>query len=175
MKTLYLLRHAHAESRPTAYADFDRPLNEKGQEEAETVAAYCQTKGLTFDFIMCSAALRAQETAEPLRATASAGGIEISEKFYNIPEDHILNHLKRLPHKAETVLYVGHNPGIAFTILRLSNALPDFLKDGVEPATLVGFQLSIDKWEELNWGVGEIIDVFHPKLALTESLVPEGS
>jgi len=175
MKTLYLLRHAHAEPRPTAYADFDRPLNERGREEAEAVAEYCQTKELTFDFIMCSAALRAQETAEPLRPIASVGGIEISEKFYNIPEDHILNHLKRIPHKAETVLYVGHNPGLAFTILRLAQSLPDFLKDGVEPATLVGFQLSIDKWEELNWGVGEIIDVFHPTLVPTGAPAPEGS
>jgi len=175
MKTLYLLRHAHAEARPTAYADFDRPLNDRGREEAEAVAAYCQTKGLTFDFVMCSAALRAQETVESLRSIVSTGDIEISEKFYNISEDLILNHLKHLPHTRENVLYIGHNPGLAFAILRLAQSFPNFLREGIAPATLVGFQVSIDNWKDLEWGGGELIDVFHPALVPTESPAPEGS
>lgn len=175
MKTLYLLRHAHAEPRPTAYADFDRPLNERGREEAEAVAAYCQTKGLTFDFVMCSAALRAQETVEALRPMLATGAIEISEKFYNIPEDQILSHLKHLPHNTEKVLYVGHNPGVAFAILRLAQSFPAFLNEGVHPATLVGFQLPVDNWKDLEWGLGELIDVFQPSLVPTGSPAPEGS
>lgn len=175
MKTLYLLRHAHAEARPTAYSDFDRPLNDRGREEAEAVAAYLQTKGLTFDFVMCSAALRTQETVEPLRSVLGTERIEISERFYNISEDQILSHLKHLPNKTDTVLYIGHNPGVAFAILRLAQSFPDFLREGIAPATLVGFQLSVDNWKDLEWGVGEIIDVFHPTLVPAESPSREGS
>lgn len=175
MKTLYLLRHAHAESRHTAYADFDRPLDDRGQAEAEALASYLQTKGLAFDFVMCSASLRTQETVEALRPMLGTEEIEISEKFYNISEDQILSHLKHLPHNKEKVLYVGHNPGIAFAILRLAQSFPAFLNEGVDPATLVGFQLSVDTWKDLEWGLGEIIDVFHPTLAPAGSPAPEES
>ncbi len=175
MKTLYLLRHAHAGSRQTAYADFDRPLDDRGREEAEAVAAYLQEKGISFDFVMCSAALRTQETLEALRPAVGTKDIEISEKFYNIPEDEIRHHISQLPDTIEKALYIGHNPGIAFAILRLAKAFPDFLNQGVDPATLVGFQVSIDKWEELAWGLGTITDLFQPTLAPAKSVAPEGS
>jgi len=39
MKILYLLRLAHPESWGSSLSDFDRPLDERGREEAEAVAA----------------------------------------------------------------------------------------------------------------------------------------
>jgi phosphohistidine phosphatase len=173
MKLLYLLRHAHAGSHNSGLADFDRPLDERGWQEAEAVAAYIQTKGLHLDRVMCSAALRTQETLEPLRSIVDTQQIEISESFYNIPEDQILDHLKQLPDEVGSVLYIGHNPGIAFAMLRLAQSVPDLLKDGVEPATLIGFRVPLDQWGELSWKMGEIIDFFHPNLGQIESLSPE--
>lgn len=164
MKTIYLLRHAHAAPRELSLSDFDRPLDERGREEAEAVANYLREKSIIFDFVMCSAALRTQETFEPLRTFVESDAIEISIDFYNIPEDHILNHLKHISNDKNTVLYIGHNPGIAFTALKLAKVLPEVLMEGITPATLIGFQCHIDKWENLEWGGGEAIDVFQPSL-----------
>jgi len=172
MKTLYFLRHANAEPRPTNFADYDRPLVEKGWEEANAVAEYIQSKGLSFDFVMCSSALRARETLEPLRSVINTQDIEVSEKYYNIPEDSILKHLKHLSSHLGSVLYIGHNPGIAFAIFKLASAFPEFLKEGVFPATLVGFHLAIDKWGDLEWGMGELIDLFQPPHGPEESPSP---
>jgi phosphohistidine phosphatase len=173
MKTLYILRHAHSESQDTVLSDFDRPLDEQGREEAEAVAHYLQRTGLQFDFVMCSAALRTQETLELLRPAIGTKSIELSESFYNISEDKILANLKRISDEMNKVLYIGHNPGVAFAILKFATSFPDFLLEGVKPATLVGLQFPIDSWENLDWREGQIWDVFQPSLATTEDLSPE--
>lgn len=175
MKQLYLLRHAHAVSTGLSLSDFDRPLDERGQEEGVAIADYLHRKGITFDFVMCSAALRAQETLEPLRPIIGTNAIEISENFYNISEDKILDHLKQLSDEVGNVLYIGHNPGIAFSVLKFAKVIPSFLLEGVSPGTLVGLQFSFDKWMDLEWGSAELIEVFQPGLIETESLAPPES
>lgn len=173
MKQLYFLRHAHAEPHGLGFSDFDRPLNERGQEEGKAVANYLHRKEVTFDYVMCSAALRAQETLEPLRPILGTNTIEISENFYNIAEDKIIDHLKHISNNWQKVLYIGHNPGIAFSILKFSKTIPSFLMEGITPATLTGFQFSLDNWIDLGWGEGEIIDVFQPSLVGIEAPVQQ--
>ena len=172
MKTLYLLRHAHAEPRGPGLSDFDRPLNEQGRAEADAIGQYVQEKGLSFDFVMCSAALRCQETFEPLRRLIKTGDVEISVSFYNIPEDDILDHIRRVSYESDRVLYIGHNPGLAFAILKFANKIPDFLNEGIHPATLVGFRFDSDRWADLNWREGDIIDMYHPQVGSAEPPEP---
>lgn len=99
--------------------------------------------------------------------------IEISENFYNIPEDKILDSLRQLDDEKHKVLYIGHNPGIAFSILKFAKVIPPFLMEGVTPGTLTGLQFSLNNWMELDWENGEIIDVFQPSLDLTEVPAPQ--
>jgi phosphohistidine phosphatase len=164
MKTLYLLRHAHAESSGLGFSDFDRPLDERGQEEAKSLAEYLRRKKITFDFVMCSAALRAQETLEPLRSVVGTKAIEISESFYNISEDKIRDHLRQVSDDRAKILYIGHNPGLAFTILKFASVTPPFLMEGVSPGTLTGLKFSLNTWMDLDWGTAEVIDLFQPDL-----------
>jgi len=175
MKTLYLLRHAHAASKELSLSDFDRPLDERGQEEAEAVADYLKKKKITFDYVMCSAALRTQETLEPLRAVVGTEAIEVSESFYNSPEDQILKHLRSVSNDKSKVLYIGHNPGIAFAAIKFSKVFPDVLMEGITPATLIGFHFPFNTWEELDWREGEIMDVYQPSPSPEESPSQEGS
>ena len=168
MKTLYLLRHATAVSQILSFADFDRPLNDPGRVQAETVAQYIKDKNINFDYVMCSAALRAQETLEPIRKVIETEDIEISPSFYNISDDQILEALRKVSDVKEKLLYIGHNPGIAFSILKLAKLFPEIVKEGITPATLIGFQLPIDGWSDLAWWEGKVIDVFQPPLPSTE-------
>ena len=162
MKTLYLLCHAHTTPSGLGLADFDRPLDKRGQQESQALAQYLTKQKITFDFVMCSAALRAQETLEPLRPVIGTTAIEISESYYNISEDVILSHLQELPDTINKVLYIGHNPGIAFSILRFSTKIPQLVMEGITPGTLTGFTFDLQQWEDLNWGQGDIIDIFQP-------------
>jgi phosphohistidine phosphatase len=175
MKRLYLLRHAHSEPRGPGLTDFDRPLDQQGKVEAEAIGFYLNETGFDFDYIMCSAALRCQETYEPLRRLIKTGETSVSSAYYNIPEEEVLEYIKDAPDNATSVLYIGHNPGVAFAILRLARIVPDFLSDGIKPATLVGFQLPIDKWADLSWKQGDVIDVYHPNVDSEVSPAPTKS
>ena len=159
MKHLYLLRHAHAEPHGLGFSDFDRPLDERGHVEAKEVAHYLHQHKITFDYVMCSAALRAQETLEPLRPYLGTQDIEISDSFYNISEDKILEYLRLVNDEKEKVLYIGHNPGIAFASLKLAKVAPPLLMEGIKPATLIGFEFPYTHWITLDWGQGEVRDV----------------
>ncbi len=175
MKMLFLMRHAHAESREQSLSDFDRPLDERGREEAEMVAKYLQEKKINFDFVMCSAALRTQETLEPLRSVVGTEVIEISEDFYNSPEDLILYHLRHVSDERKKILYIGHNPGIAFAALKFTKVFPEILREGLKPATLIGFRFPLNTWADLEWWKGEVTDVFQPPLSLLELPSPSES
>ncbi|HUX79918.1 MAG TPA: histidine phosphatase family protein [Alphaproteobacteria bacterium] len=173
MKTLYLLRHAFAAPRELSLSDFDRPLDEKGRRQAEEVASYLQNEKITFDFVMCSAALRARETLEPLRPVIGTDAIDVSKSYYNSPEDQILSYLKQVSDQKDKVLYIGHNPGIAFTALKFTKVFPEILIEGVTPATLIGFQFPISHWKDLNWWGGEVTDLFQPAPQPIEPLAPK--
>ncbi|MBY0292744.1 MAG: hypothetical protein K2W92_05610, partial [Alphaproteobacteria bacterium] len=101
--------------------------------------------------------------------------IEISENFYNNTDDQILKYLKKIPDEKQKVLYIGHNPGITFAALKLTNVFPEVLKEGVTPATLIGFDLSLDKWADAEWWKGKIIEIFQPPLPVLKSRAPEES
>ena len=168
MKTVFFLRHATSPQH-IPLSDVDRPLDEQGREEAKEVATYFQTNALTVDLVLCSIALRAQETLEPLRSVLSTSSIEIAEEFYNISEEKILEILLSIPEDNSSILYIGHNPGIAFSILKFSDFFPEFLQRSIVPATLVELQFTSETWQDIGWKRGKVIRVFHP------DFVPPGS
>jgi phosphohistidine phosphatase len=172
MKTVFFLRHATSPHH-TPLSDVDRPLDAQGRGEAKEVAAYFQTNKLTVDLVLCSVALRAQETLEPLRSVLGTHNIEVSEGFYNISDNEILEVLQSIPNGISRILYIGHNPGIAFAILKLSDSFPEFLTQGIEPATLVEFQFNIETWKNVGWKKGKVMRVFHPDFVLPGSPAQE--
>lgn len=161
MKTLYLLRHAYAET-ACGLADMDRPLGKRGHKEAKGLAGYVCHTGLQVDYVMCSAAVRTQQTFEPLRPWLGTDDIEISDQFYNISEQDICDYLHLLPDHIVRVLYIGHNPGIGFAMRELARDCPLSLQDEVLPATLIGLQFPCEKWEQVR-GEGEVIALFLPR------------
>ncbi len=72
---LYLIRHAHAGSRSASQRDIYRPLSDKGQERATTLAQLFSS--VKIKKILSSPATRCVQTVEPL---AESRGLEIVEK-----------------------------------------------------------------------------------------------
>ena len=73
MKTLTLVRHAKSSWDDTELADFDRPLNRRGERDAPEMARRLAATGDPPDRIVSSPALRALQTA---RVLAPALGID---------------------------------------------------------------------------------------------------
>ena len=163
-KTLYLLRHAEASQAESGISDYDRSLTPHGEDQAIEVANYIRNKIINFDFVMCSSALRTQQTLEPIRDYLTTAELDINPQYYNINEEQILEYIQMTPDSVQTLLYIGHNPGIAFSALRIipQDGSHGFIEKGYPPAGLAGFTLGINSWKDANWGCGQLLEFYNP-------------
>jgi len=113
MKSLYLLRHAKSSWDDLALKDFDRPLNARGRTAAPLMAAHMRKAGYRPHLVLCSTARRAQETWD-LAAPTLGGEPEVKhlKSLYLAPPSLLLASLRRLHDDYDSVLLIGHNPGM---------------------------------------------------------------
>ncbi len=108
---LILLRHAKSGWDDPELDDHDRPLSPRGRRAAPLVGAWLRARGHRPDWVLCSSALRTRETVDLLGL--DGGEMRILRDLYLATAGTILRAAEREGAGAETVLIVGHNPGIA--------------------------------------------------------------
>jgi len=142
-----LLRHAQALLYSSNNSDINRSINDDGKREAEFVGELLLKKNEFPQLIISSPALRAFTTA-----------IIVAQKI-NYPEKEILinkniyeassKKLKVIIHKTdpkiESLMLVGHNPGISDFIYEISEIDFDFLPT----AGLVCLKNDIQSWDDI--------------------------
>jgi phosphohistidine phosphatase len=126
-KTLILLRHGKAENGTPTSDDHARRLTVRGTQAAELMGKYLAEQGLSPDKVLCSTAARTSETFTHVQTGFSAPlNVEFSQKLYHASGNEILSVLAASAGLANTVLVIGHNPGLHQLSLKLA-------KDGAEP------------------------------------------
>ena len=115
-----LLRHTKAEQAgPT---DFERPLAERGHQDAAAVGSWLASVGFEPDHALVSAALRTRETWD---GVAGAAGWdlepELDRGLYAADPDSALDVVRLVDDEVRRLLVVGHNPTVAV----LANLLDD--------------------------------------------------
>ncbi len=118
MPTLYIMRHGKAEN--TA-PDINRHLSRKGQEKVKSVARLLSDNNIKINQAIYSPAARAKETA-----LLMCQGLNITDKnqfedarIYNASVSELQSVLSEINKQLESVLLVGHNPGLADLVLNL--------------------------------------------------------
>jgi phosphohistidine phosphatase len=125
MKQLLLLRHAHAEEARPGLEDIDRPLSLRGRAEALDAAQCIAEAGLRCDAVLVSPAVRATETATIVGAELDlVAGLCFEPALYLGTAEALLAPLRRCPSGLETVLVVGHNPGLSAFAQRFNSVGP---------------------------------------------------
>lgn len=125
MKTLILLRHAKTEA--DAVDDWHRQLTDRGREQATSLGPKVAELGISRLVVYASTALRAAQTWEQI-APALGHDVIVRETpdMYAFEEDEILQVLRQVDEDEESVMLVGHNPGISYlTTLLTGEELPD--------------------------------------------------
>ncbi|PKA41379.1 histidine phosphatase family protein [Rhizobium sullae] len=106
---IYLLRHAEAAWAQPGERDFDRPLNDRGYDDAELVADRAADKGYRPDLLISSTARRCRETADAVhRAMGLSLDILYVDELYNATPDVYLEIINT--QNVGSVMLVGHNP-----------------------------------------------------------------
>lgn len=160
MKTLLILRHAKSSWKDSDASDHERPLNKRGRHTAPRVGELLQQEDLLPDRILCSTALRARDTARLVaESCAFEGPLEASEELYpGAPSDY-LDVLVRLEDDVESVMVVGHNPGLELLLGLLVGEVHT-----LPTAALARVELPIGKWRELTPATrGRLVSLWRPK------------
>lgn len=151
MKTLYLLRHAHATAEaPPLMGDHERILSEQGAMEAEKVAAFMKDSGILPDFVLSSSSVRTIQTARIIMGVIlDTEGRRIDTRFdrglYLAEPAVIAEDIAATDNRYGHLLVVGHNPGMGDLAMRLSDgAITSF-----PTASLAAFTADIDDWQAL--------------------------
>ena len=160
MKTLMFLRHAKSSWAEPGISDHDRPLTERGKQDAPRVGQWLKEQGLTPDLIVCSTAKRAVKTANKVARTCGYQGvIEETDTLYLAPADQYLEYVRQLPDQHNLVLVVGHNPGLEDAVEALTGHC-----ERLATATLAQVSLEIACWRELpSSPTGRLVNLCHPK------------
>jgi phosphohistidine phosphatase len=165
MKKLYLVRHAKSSWDDLDLPDFDRPLNKRGKKDAPRMAKRLKEKRVTPDFMISSPAKRALDTCKEFAKILDFDKSKITEvrTLYHANEDQLLNvlrKLKDLPRDSEeVVLLFGHNPGLT----EFANALLNTYIDNIPTCGIVAAKLNITKWNETEFGCGQLEFFDFPK------------
>ena len=160
MKTLLVLRHAKSSWSDPALDDHERPLSTRGRRDGPRMGELLRECGLIPDVVISSDAVRARLTAEAVVAAARfAGAILLDHRLYMASPADILSLLRTVPEEAETVMIVGHNPGLEELVAQLTGERQD-----LPTAALAQIVLPIDRWRDLTRSTrGTLVGHWRPK------------
>ena len=172
MRKLVLLRHAKA-AREAGGGDKERPLTRRGREDAARAGHYIVEEKLLPNLAVVSDARRARETLDCLmHAAGKSFKVLIDPEIYLAEDFVLLAELHRAPDLAQTLLVVGHNPGLADFAWRVAGHGDLEARKRMEvkypTSGLSVVTFDVKSWADIKWGSGAL-DRF-----VTPSMLVEG-
>lgn len=169
MRELILLRHAKSSWDDPRLEDFDRPLAPRGRRAAPLMGREIARRGWLPEQVMVSAARRAWQTwrlvASELEREETAARPE--EALYMASPETLIEALRAKGGHAQSILLVGHNPGLEALAARLCGAGSDedakgALLDKFPTAAVARFEIAAG-WVALDFGGGRLTHFLRPK------------
>ncbi len=153
-RRLIVMRHAKSDWSQDGLRDFERPLNSRGHADAPAMGRCLHEAAYRFDYVLSSPAQRARETVLAVcRETGfSEAEIQWRSEIYLAGHTDLLRALGRVPPGAQTVLLVGHNPGLEDLVSHLAgrSQLRAFAHNGkLMPTAAVAVLTLPDDWTDL--------------------------
>ncbi|MFW2374536.1 MAG: SixA phosphatase family protein [Gammaproteobacteria bacterium] len=161
MKQLSLVRHAKSSWSNHHLKDFDRPLNDRGLRDAPAMANHLLERDLVPDFIISSAANRAQTTARIMAEIllGDAEQIVTETELYAASAEHLLSQIRMVGNQVEHLMLVAHNPSIT----ELLDILVDGAGQDMPTCSVAVIGLDISDWRQLLPGTGMLNHFMSPK------------
>lgn len=116
-KQIYIIRHAKAEEHSFAKPDYPRRLIAKGKNKAHRIANELAQDLYEMENtrMISSTADRAYETAEIFAEVLGIEkqNIQLEKSIYEASTDTLLKIVNKAPEKIDSLVLVGHNPGLS--------------------------------------------------------------
>ncbi|MEV1081402.1 histidine phosphatase family protein [Streptomyces sp. NPDC050211] len=129
LRRLVVLRHAKS-AWPDGVADHARPLAPRGRRDAPAAGIALAEADCLPDLALCSTAVRARQTWELASAQwGTPPPVRHDPRLYAADVPDLLSVVHDVSAEVETLLLIGHNPGLEELVLALAG---DSLDDAVE-------------------------------------------
>jgi phosphohistidine phosphatase len=159
LKRLYILRHAKSDWNDSSLSDFERPLNDRGRSTAPFMGELISKKGWMPDVIFSSPAERALRTAQLVKDSAgSSSPLILDDRIYEASPRTLKLIVSGLSNEFESVMIVGHNPGIE-GFIRLATGRDERMPT----ASLAVIDFEIADWNDAIDTVGILSKTVRPK------------
>jgi phosphohistidine phosphatase len=158
---LLLLRHAKSSWADPHIPDHDRPLNARGRDAAARVGRQLRRSLPAPELVLCSSAARARQTLQLLELPERLE-VLIEDSLYGAAAAELLRRVRRVPARPGTLLFIGHNPGIADLARLLDhNGLPRVAK--FPTAAVAVLRFAVAAWKDVDAGAGRLDTFFTPR------------
>lgn len=160
-KQLLIIRHAKSAWPEDVSSDFDRPLEKRGETEADNLGHFLKKENILPDFVVCSAAKRTRKTWKIINKVLCLpeDKISLTDQIYEASYKDIFKLTTELDNKHQLVAIVGHNPGV-------SDIINYFLGKpliSLPPAGTVLLEFPFNDWKMLSSGTAEVKTVYRPE------------
>lgn len=161
MKTLTILRHAKSSWDDSSLPDHDRPLNARGKRDAPIMAERLRHAGIRPSLILSSSAVRAWSTAKKVAQEISypAEFLQRDEALYHAGLSRLLQILNEQDEGFNSILLIGHNPGLT----DFANYLVPDLTDNLPTCGFVSVIVKNDTWDFHTVDDVELVAYDYPK------------
>jgi phosphohistidine phosphatase len=124
-RRLAVLRHAKS-AWPDDVADHERPLAARGRRDAPAAGRRLREMGCAPGLVVCSTARRTRQTWDLVAPELAASPPVVHDpRVYDATVPELLNVIREVPDRVETLLLIGHNPGAQELVLRLAGEAAD--------------------------------------------------
>lgn len=168
LRRLVVLRHAKS-ARPEGVTDHERPLAARGEGDAPAAGRALADADCLPGLALCSTAVRARRTWELAAAQwGTPPPVRHDPRLYHGEATDLLAVIHEVPAEVETLLLVGHNPGLEELVLTLAGDGLDDTLDRVA-AKFPTSAIAVLSWRGAAWR-----DLAPGAALLTSLTVPRG-
>lgn len=165
-KTLILFRHAKS-SWTDNVEDHDRPLADRGRKAAPIMAKWLAGKALKPTVALVSTARRTQETWGLIAPELGKVTKRDVAEIYDAPAERILDAIHAVEHSVESLIIVGHNPGmedLARLLMKGDGGKAGArMREKFPTAAVAVLSLPVDDWTEVKSHIADLQDFVTPK------------
>ena len=165
MFELMLMRHAKSDWHSHT-ADIDRPLNDRGRQDAINMGNYLNQNDLIPDKMIVSAAKRTQETASLLLNNIAVAdeNIIVDKDLYLADKEMLCDNIALYASDNKRLLILAHNPGMDHLVSYLARESPTLTSSGKLMTTCSIACYHLDSVDALSkQGCGELKKLIRPK------------
>lgn len=161
MKSLLLIRHAKSSRSVPGMNDIDRPLNNRGRNDAPKMVTRLLERKIGIDLLISSPAERAAKTALYFAKAfkKQANEILFVPSLYQASSEIFFNVITTTEDRHKSIAIFSHNPGIT----EFANQLTPVQIDNMPTCSVFAVKLHSNKWADIKNASKEFLFFDFPK------------